>query len=598
MLKIPGSMTLGIRPSRVLMRVRRLIRNDQLILVVLAVGVGALAGLGTVALRQGITLVQSASFGTRSEGLIAYASQLPWWHILSVTTFGGLAVGIFIHVAIPGRRPQGVARVIEASALRGGRMSLRAGIGAAVASAASIGFGASVGREGPAVHLGATLGAWVAEKLHLTRSLSRALLGCGAAAAVAASFNAPIAGALFAHEVVVGHFAFSAFAPIVIASVTGTIVSRVVFGDFPAFELQEQSLASFLEFPAVVGLGVLSGIMAIMFMRATMATEDAAQKLPGPAWARPAFGGFIVGLVAIVFPQVLGVGYEATDMALKEMFPLALLIALVVVKILTTAVSIGTGFGGGVFTPSLMIGAMLGGAYGVVVTSIFPELSSGAGAYTIIGMGAVAAAVLGAPISTTLIVFELTDDYPLTIGVMLAVVISSIITQQFQGKSFFSWQLERAGLDLKGGFEAALLRGLSVRRTMHTESEIILIGAGLPEIRAALQESDTGELFVVKENGELFGTITLHDLSDAAFDHDVDNLINAGDIARNDPPVIYADDDLQTANKLIRDTGEHFIAVVESKDDHRLAGTLFETDVMAAYNRALIEARHEEHDTA
>jgi len=476
-------------------------------------------------------------------------------------------------------------------------MSLRAGIGAAVSSAASIGFGASTGREGPAVHLGATLGAWVAEKLHLTRSLSRALLGCGVAAAVAASFNAPIAGALFAHEVVVGHFALSAFAPIVIASVVGTVFSRIVFGDFPAFELQQQSLASFLEFPAVVGLGILSGMIAIIFMRATMFAEDSAARLPGPSWARPAFGGFVLGLVAIVFPQILGVGYEATDFALKQIYPLALLLALVVVKICATAISLGTGFAGGVFTPSLMIGAMLGGAYGIVVTSIFPELSSGAGAYTIIGMGAVAAAVLGAPISTTLIVFELTDDYPLTIGVMLAVVVSSVIVQQFQGKSFFSWQLERAGLDLKGGFEAALLRAIIVRSTMRTDSETILVGTSLPQIRAALQISETGELFVVNSRGELYGTITLHDLSDAAFDHDVDTLINAGDIARMNPPVIYATDDLQTANKLIRDSGEHFIAVVEGKDDHTLVGTLFEIDVMAAYNRALIEARHEEHDT-
>ncbi|MAF49252.1 MAG: chloride channel protein [Rhodospirillaceae bacterium] len=593
MLNLPA-----IRPSRILMRMRRLVRNDQLILAVLAVVVGALAGLGTVVLRQGIVLVQSISFGTGAENLISYVGQLPWWHILLVTTFGGLVVGVFIHFAMPGRRPQGVAKVIEASALRGGRMSLRAGIGAAVASAASIGVGASVGREGPAVHLGSTLGAWVAEKLHLTRSLSRALLGCGAAAAVAASFNAPIAGALFAHEVVVGHFALSAFAPIVIASVVGTIVSRVVFGDFPAFDIHEQSLASFLEFPAVIGLGVLSGIMAIMFMRATMLTEDSAAKLPGPSWTRPAIGGFVVGLVAIVFPQILGVGYEATGLALQGQFPLALLIALVVVKTFTTAISIGTGFGGGVFPPSLMIGAMLGGAYGIVATSIFPELSSGAGAYTIIGMGAVAAAVLGAPISTTLIVFELTDDYPLTIAVMVAVVISSVITQQFQGKSFFNWQLERSGLDLKGGFEAALLRGLLVRRIMRAESETVSIGANLPEIRALLQDSETGELFVTKEDGALFGTITLHDLSDAAFDHDVDNLINAGDIARTDPPVLYAGDDLQTANKLIRDTGEHYIAIVESADNHKLVGTLFETDVMAAYNRALIEARHEEHDAA
>jgi len=577
------------------MRLRRLVRNDQLILSVLAVVVGGLAGVGTVLLRQGITLVQSISFGTSAGSFVDYAAALPWWHILSVTTLGGLAVGLFIHYAIPGRRPQSMASVIAASALHGGRMSLRTGITTAIASAASMGVGASVGREGPAVHLGSTLGAWVAEKLHLTRPLSRALLGCGAAAAVAASFNAPIAGALFAHEVVVGHFALSAFAPIVIASVVGTIISRVVYGDFPAFNIQEQSLTSFLEFPAVIGLGIMCGFMAIIFMRSIMYTQDCSAKIPGPAWLRPAVGGFIVGVVALQFPHVLGVGYEATGLALGQHFPLALLLALVVVKTFSTAISLGTGFGGGVFTPSLMIGAMLGGAYGIVVTSIFPDLSSGASAYTIIGMGAMAAAVLGAPISTTLIVFELTDDYPLTIAVMIAVVISSVITQQFQGKSFFAWQLERVGLVLTGGFEAALLRAIRVASVMRTESETVFVSSPLPEIRARLQDSETGELFVVAEDGQLFGTITLHDLSDVAFDHDVDNLINAGDIARTHPPALSQTDDLEAANKMIRDTGEHYIAVVDDQTSMKLVGTLHETELMTAYNRALLENRHEEH---
>ena len=583
-----------LRPSRILMRLRRIIRNDQLILSVLAVVVGALAGGGTILIREGIDLVQGVFLGGKSEALIRVAQTLPWWQILFAPAAGGLIVGLFIYYFIPGRQPQGIAKVIEASALQGGRMSLRAGIGAAIASATSIGVGASVGREGPAVHLGATLGAWVAEKLHLTRSLSRALLGCGAAAAVAASFNAPIAGALFAHEVVVGHFAFSAFAPIVIASVVGTIVTRGYFGDFPAFNVYEHSAVSFMEFPAIIGLGILSGAVAIIFMRSAMFAEDKMQKIPGPQWTKPAIGGLMIGFLAIAFPQILGVGYDATDMALKLQLSLALLITLVVMKIAATAICVGSGFGGGVFTPSLMIGAMLGGAYGIIATSIFPDFSSGPGAYTIVGMGAVAAAVLGAPISTTLIVFELTDDYPLTIAVMVAVVISTVIAQQFQGKSFFGWQLERMGLDLKGGFEAALLRSIKVRRIVQRESETIDIATSLPEVRSKLQASATGELFVLKENGELFGTITLADLSDIAFDHGVDNLINAGDVTRVHPPILDIDDDLQTANKVIRDSGEHYIAVVENHENMKFVGTLHETDVMSAYNRALIEARDEE----
>lgn len=573
-----------------------MLRNDQLILSILAVIVGLVAAAGTVAIRELITLVQTVGFGDGAEDLFGFTQQLAWWKVLLVPTAGGLLVGLFIYYAIPGRRPQGVAHVIEASTLRGGRMSLRAGFGAAIASAGSIGVGASVGREGPAVHLGATLGAWVAQRLHLTRSLSRALLGCGAAAAVAASFNAPIAGALFAHEVVVGHFALSAFAPIVIASVVGTVVSRSYFGDFPAFGVLESTLRSVWEFPAMVGLGIASGVLAIVFMQATMRTEDLMRRVPGPQWIRPAIGGFLVGLIALVLPQVLGVGYAATNGALGGTVTLQLLIALVVAKTAATAISVGSGFGGGVFTPSLMLGAMLGGAYGIVATGFFPDLSSGPGAYTIVGMGAVAAAVLGAPISTTLIVFELTSDYQLTIAVMVAVVISSIITQQFLGKSFFHWQLERAGIDLKSGLQANLLREVKVRQVMHRKSETVPIGMGLVELRACLQKSETGELFVIRDDDQLHGTITLADLSDVAFDHDVDNLINAGDVARLHPPLLDMDDDLLAANGVLKDSGEHFIAVVENHDTMKLVGTLYETDVMAAYSRALMEAHDEEHD--
>ena len=395
---------------------------------------------------------------------------------------------------------------------------------------------------------------------------------------------------------VVGHFALSAFAPIVIASVVGTVVSRIFFGDFPAFTVYEHELVSFLEFPAIVGLGLLCGVTAVIFMKSIMFTQDQFNKVPGPQWIRPGIAGFLVGLIALVFPQVLGVGYDATDLALQSQFPLYLLVLLVVAKIMATSLSVGGGFGGGVFTPAIMLGAMLGGAYGIVATSVFPDLSSGPAAYTIVGMGGVAAAVMGAPISTTLIVFELTDDYPLTIAVMVAVVLSSLFTNQFVNGSYFNWQLERAGYDLKGGFEAALLRSITVQRVMVTESETVEVGAALQEIRQKLQKSDTGELFVLKDGSELFGTITLADLSEIAFDHDVDNLINAGDIARIHPPLLDVDDDLETANKVIRDSGEHYIAVVENHDNMRFVGTLHETDVMSAYNRALVEARREEHE--
>jgi CIC family chloride channel protein len=508
-------------------------------------------------------------------------------------TLGGLLVGLFIHHLMPGRHPQGVAEVIEAMALRSGRMDVRTGIFAAISSSLSLGSGASVGQEGPAVHLGATFGGWLAHRLHLTRALSRTLLGCGVAAAVAASFNAPIAGALFASEVVIANYSLSAFAPIVIASVTGTAVSRAYFGASPAFVLPLQEIVSFWEFPAFVGLGLAAGLTAIIFQRMIGVTDQLSRRLPAPDWMRPAIGGLLVGLIAVFYPQVLGVGYGTTESALTASFPFVLLLAILVAKVAATVISLGFGFGGGIFSPALVIGALLGGAYGVVATQIFPELSSGHGAYTVVGMGSIAAGVLGAPISTTLIIFELTGNYPLTMAVMTAVVIASVITQQFHATSYFAWQLERRGLDLRGEFEAALLRAITVRQVMARDGDRVTPDTSLPLIRTRLQHCRDGELFVVREGGELHGTITLNDLSDQAFTHDLDELVNAGDLARRHPPVLSESDTLENALKIIQGSGEQHIAVVDSATTMNFIGCIHERDVMRAYNRALVESRRE-----
>jgi CIC family chloride channel protein len=580
--------------ARLLGLLRRIVRNDHLVLAVLALVVGTLSGGASVLFIEGIAFFQTLFYGSGTERLTLHAATLPWWHILLVTTLGGLAIGLFVRFLLPGARPHGVADVIEASALRGGAMSSRVGLAAAVTSAVSLGAGASVGREGPAIHLGASLAGWIARRLHLTRSLARAVLGCGVAAAVAASFNAPIAGALFANEVVVGHYALKAFAPVVIASVAGTVVSRVWFGDFPAFAVPERALASFWEFPAFVGLGIASGIVAIVFMHSIFVTEAAAKKLPVPGWARPAIGGFLLGLLAIPFPQVLGVGYGVTEMALQIAYPLWLFVALCAAKLIATAISHGFGFVGGVFSPSLVVGALLGSAYGIVATSIFPEYSSGADAYTLVGMGAVAAAVLGAPISTTLIVFEMTGDYALTLGVMVAVVIACALSQQLYGRSYFDLQLKRRGLDLQGGLESEILRAIKVADVMSTASARIGPDADLQDLRTALQATPTGQLFVVRESGELFGTVTLADLSDSAFDHGFDLLIKTADVARLHPPVLMPEDTLDHALTLMHNAGEEHVAVVRDPQSMTFLGCVHERDVMATYNRALLQTRQDE----
>jgi len=580
---------------RLLLRFRNVLRNDHLVLSALGIVVGCATGTAIIVFRELIQFLQHGLFGSKSENLLHAVYSLPWWQVLAVPTATGLVVGLVIYHFLPENRPQGVADVIEANALHGGRMSSRVGLKAAIVNILSIGGGASVGREGPAVHLGASLGGWLARRLHLTRSLTRTLIGCGVGAAVAASFNAPIAGALFASEVVVGHYALKAFAPIVIASVASTALSREYFGDFPAFAFKADILTSFSEFPAFVLLGLISGVAAIIFMRAIFLAQDVAVKIPVPPWARPMIGGCGVGLIALVFPEVLGVGYGVTGSALATEISLTLLIAIGLAKITATAISIGFGFGGGVFSPSIVIGAMVGGAFGIIASHMFPEYSSGHAAYAMVGMGAVAAAVLGAPISTTLIIFEMTSNYGLTLGVMLAVVAASEITHHFYGRSFFSQQLKRRGLDVKEGFETEVMRSRRISQVVSDDAETIYRDACLQDLRMELQCSRWGELFVVKRSGELYGTITLADLSESAFDHDVDDLIRAEDVTRLHPPILTPDDDLETALALMRSVGEEHIAVVRDTDSMIFKGCVHQRDVLAAYNRALLEMRHEEH---
>jgi CIC family chloride channel protein len=584
---------------RVRVSLLRFGRNDQVVLSILAVVIGAASGGAAIAFRHAIGGFQWLAYGFSSERVASLAAELPWWQLLLAPTVGGLLIGLYLRYLMPGGRPQSVAHVIEVSALHDARMSLTVGIRAALASAASIGVGASVGREGPVVHLGASLGSWVAKRLHLGRVLARTLLGCGVAAGVAASFNAPIAGSFFALEVVVGHYALSAFAPIVIASVTGTLISRAYYGDFPAFVLPEAwTIVSFWEFPAFAILGLVSALAAMLFMWAIMFTEDTVAKLPAPTWARPAFAGLLVGLIALVFPQVLGVGYEATDAALSDSYPLWLLLALIVAKTTATAICLGSGFAGGVFSPSLFIGAMVGGAYGILATQAFPELSSGHGAYTMIGMGAVAGAVLGAPMSTILMIFEMTNDYELTIAVMLATVIASVVTQQVHKRSFFTWQLDRRGVTIRGGHQTGLMRRVKVSSVMDHNYSSVTPETPIAEVRLKLQAAPWGELFVIDEDSALCGVITYADLHEAAFDTSHDSELIAENVARSVPALLLVGDHLEAAVKVFNLTGEPHIPVVADKRSMVLRGLVHEHEVMLAYQRALNQARAEERGEA
>lgn len=570
--------------------------NDQVKLSILAVVIGVAVAYGALGFRAGIDLIQGQTFGFPLHNGFHLVANLPWWLVLAVPTAGGLAIGLFVQFLMPGHRGCGVADVIEAGARHSGRMDPLTTIKAAALSLGSIGVGASVGREGPVIHLGAGLASWVAQRLHLSPSLSLTLLGCGLASAIGASFNAPIAGVFFALEVVIGHYALHTFAPVVIAAVAGTVISRIHFGDFPAFIIPDYSIGSFFEFPAFILLGIVCAAAAIMFIKSVFAAEDLIDRVGLPIWLRPMIGGLAVGMIGVFLPHVLGVGYAATDAALQGAMSLWLLLALIVAKTAATAISLGSRFGGGVFSPSLFVGAMVGGAFGVIAGSIFPNLAASPGFYAIIGMGAVAAPVIGAPISTMLIVFELTGEFQVVIAAMVAIAISTLISQQVVGRSLFFGQLKRRGVAIRAGRIEQLLTATHVGDLMTGDFDTVREDTHANEIRDIMENTTFGDFFVVDAEGRLVGSLTFGSLRGISLDEELNQLINARDIARLNPPVLCEDDDLEEALRLMERFRVDSLPVVDDRENRRVVGILQHKVALMAYNKALIRARAEEHD--
>jgi CIC family chloride channel protein len=369
-----------------------------------------------------------------------------------------------------------VADVIEGAAMHEGRVEYRAGIASLFASLITLSSGGSTGREGPVVHIAGMVSSRVSDWIRADGITGRDLLGCAVAAAVSASFNAPIAGALFALEVVLRHFAVHAFAPIVIASVAGTIINRLEYGGVTEFLLPEANVLEFyVELPAFILLGLLCGLVATVLMRSVFYAEDVGNLIQDrtgmPRWLRPTLAGAMLGVIAIAFPHIIGVGYETMSATLTGQILLWQAIVFTVVKVVAVAITMAGRMGGGMFSPSLMVGALTGLAFGLIATSVFPEVSGAHTLYALAGMGAVAAAVLGAPISTTMIVFEMTGDWQTGLAVMVAVSLSTALASRLVDRSFFLSQLERRGTSVAAGPQSYLLSMFNAAAVMRAPED-------------------------------------------------------------------------------------------------------------------------------
>ncbi|WP_073326904.1 chloride channel protein [Wenxinia saemankumensis] len=529
---------------------------DQAQFWVIALALGIVAGGAAVAFRWVVARMQAALYGTDDINTLgSFAATLDWHWIVLIPVAGGLAVGLLLHRFQMDGRVRGVPEVIEGAALYDGRVERRRGILSTLASAITLSTGGSTGREGPVVHLAAILSSWIAVRINASGMVGRDLLGCAVAAGVAASFNAPIAGAIFALEVVLRHYAIHAFAPIAIASVAGAVTSRIAFGDVREFDLPVQSaLAFYVELPAFLLLGLLCGAVAVVLMRSIFFADrvgSAVQaRLALPIWARPMGAGLLLGLMALAWPEIIGVGYETTNRALSGEYGFFACVTLVAVKVAAVAVTLGGRMGGGVFSPALMVGALTGLAFGSVATALVPEMSGEGALYALAGLGAVTASVLGAPVSTTLIVFELTGDWQAAVAVLAAVSTAVAVSSRAVDHSFFLTALGKRGVRLAAGPQAWLLGTLRAEEVMR----------GPDHPRAA--DAEIAERLVTE------GTYLPRDAT------------------------------LEEAMPVFEATGAAFLPVVRfppGDSPPEIVGAVFQTDALRALNAALVAQAREEH---
>ena len=484
-------------------------------------------------------------------------------------------------------RGHGVPEVMEAVALRGGRIRPRVVVAKMLASSVSIASGGSVGREGPIVQIGAALGSTLGQWLKVDQRRLRTLVGCGAAAGIAATFNAPVAGALFAVEIILGDFGVSQFSPIVISSVMGTVVSQYFLGDFPAFAVPAYSLVHAFELLAYAALGLLAGLAALAFTRTLYAAEDLFDKVRIYPPARTMIGGAMIGIIGVWLPQVFGVGYETINDALQGAMVWKFMLLLVVFKIVAVSITIGSGGSGGIFAPSLFIGAMLGGAVGTVVHAIWPASTAAAGAYALVGMGAVVAAGTHAPITAILIIFELTGDYKIILPLMISCITATLLATQMQTASIYTLKLLRRGIDIHKGKDVNVLQSVHVREEMRSDPVRVSPEAPLVALLSKFIEHPGSTLFVTDDDNHLLGIVTSDDIRplmrDAA---SLETLVIAEDVmTAQDFPTVSPDDSLAHVMKFLGSyRGE--VAVLERG---RLVAVIWPEDVIRRYNTEIFK---------
>jgi CIC family chloride channel protein len=555
-------------------------------MAILAALVGLTGGFGAIGFRYLIGFIQEISYGSGGN-LVELASLKTWYLRILIPAFGGLLVGPLVYFLAREAKGHGVPEVMEAVALRSGIIRKRIVVVKSVVSAICIGTGGSVGREGPIVQIGSAIGSSLGQVLRVSEDRIRTLVGCGAAAGIAATFNAPVAGSMFALEIILGDFGLATFSPIVISSVVATAVSRHFLGNSPAFLVPAYQLVSAWELPLYVILGFFCALVSVTFTTVLYRGEDLFDDLKIPAYLKAFLGGLILGFLGLRFPHILGVGYETIDMALMQKLAWWFLLLLVVFKILATSITIGSGGSGGIFAPSLFMGATAGGFFGGVVHYLFPQVTASPGAYSIVGMGAVVSGTTHGPLTAILILFEMTGDYKIILPLMIACITCSLASGQLLKESIYTLKLARRGINIRAGKEVNVLKSIPVSEVMNPEVETIPENISLGELAEKVSRSKYKSFPVVDNEGRLMGIVTHSDYRDVVFDENLKDLVVVKEVATPKVVTVSTNENLYDAMEKITSKDFSLLPVVSDPERHQLLGVLTRRDIISAYNRAI-----------
>ena len=539
---------------------------------------GALASMVFSALSEGVHEFMTGS----SAGVVDSMRHLPVWAVLLVPTAGGAAAGLVLLYGSRLTRSESSTDYMEAIVIGNGRVPVRSSLVKSAAALFSIGSGGSIGREGPMVQLSAVVASLVGRYRNFTGPQLRLLVACGASAGIASAYNAPIAGSFFVAEIILGSIAMESLGPLAVSAVVATLTIRVLTAAQVMYKVPAFQLDSAWEMGPYVILGLLAGGIAPLFLRSLKQAEEFFIALRLPLVARLALGGLLVGIIAIRVPQVCGNGYTVVvDILNGRLLPLVLL-GIFACKWLATMASFGSGAPGGVFTPSLFMGASIGYLFGTAVHAVWPAAAVDPGAFALVGMGAFLSAASRAPVMAVIMLFEMTLSYDIILPLMLCNVIAYYTAKGVAGESLYSASLRR-----KAAAEpAATLAAARVQDLMKVDPPVIPAGAHFAEIAEKFLSVRVNNLYVCDADGRFLGAVSLHDIKPYLGQLDLAELVIARDIMREDFPRIGPDQTLSDALGLFLGHAAERLPVV-APDTGRLLGSLAKGDLLLA----LVEKR-------